>query len=56
MNRIIVKVGTLNKTIRLLPFITIYANPKKVGCKDFAIDIGWLRFAVGIRFNNSSNK
>ena len=27
-------------TARLLPFITIYANPMKVGWKDFAIDIG----------------
>mgnify|MGYP001044326285 FL=1 len=53
MNRIICKAGVLSKTIRLLPFITIYANPMKVGWKDFAIDIGWLCFAIGIRFNES---
>ena len=43
MNRITCKAGVLSKTIRLLPFITIYANPIKAGWKDFAIDIGWLR-------------
>ena len=56
MNRIICKAGVLSKTIRLLPFITIYANPMKVGWKDFAIDIGWLCFAIGIRFKEPSKQ
>lgn len=54
MNRIVCKAGILTKTIRLLPFITIYANPIKSGWKDFAIDIGWLCFAIGMRFNKPS--
>jgi len=54
MNKIICKAGVLTKTIRLLPFITIYANPIKAGWKDFAIDIGWLCFAIGVRFNEVS--
>ena len=56
MKKIVYKVGILTKTIRLLPFITIYANPIKAGWKDFAIDIGWLCFAIGIRFNKFSKK
>ncbi len=54
MKKIVCKVGVLTKTIRLLPFITIYANPIKAGWKDFAIDIGWLCFAIGMRFNKPS--
>lgn len=54
MKKIECKVGVLTKTIRLLPFITIYANPIKAGWKDFAIDIGWLCFAIGMRFNKPS--
>lgn len=47
--RIEFKAGCFSKYINLLPWITIRANRNTPKWQDWAIEIGWLMLAIGIR-------
>lgn len=44
--------GCFSKYVNLLPWVTICANKNTPKWQDWAVEIGWLMFAVGFRVRN----